>query len=70
MVLEGTWNGSPCGRHGNGSWSTLVRPKFFEIGAASVSHGSAYRLTAIDCIINTYILNARSADGGVFWCGN
>ena len=47
-----------------------MRPKIFEIGAASVSHGSAYRLTVIDCIINTYILDARSADGGVFWCGN
>ena len=70
MVVEGMRTGSLCGRHGNGSWSTLVRPKFFWIGVASVSHGSAYRLTVIDCIINTYILDARSADGGVFWSGN
>ena len=50
--------------------STPVRPIFFEVGVASVSHGSANRLTQIDWIINEYTLNERSADGGVVWSGN
>ena len=66
IVVEGTWTGNPSGRHGNGSMSTPVRPIFFEVGVASVSHGSAYRLTQIDWIINAYTLDARSADGGTF----
>ena len=70
MIVEGKWANNPSGRHGNGSMSTLVRPNFFEVGVESASHGSANRLTQIDWIIDFYTLNARSADGGVFWSGN
>ena len=70
MIVEGTWANNHRGRHGNGSMNTLVRPNFFEVGVASVSHGSNHRLTQIDWIINAYTLYARSADGGIFWSGN
>ena len=70
MIVEGKWANNSSGRHGNGSMNTPVRPNFFEVGVASVSHGSNNRLTQIDWIINAYTLDARSADGGIFWSGN